>query len=369
MVLGISLALSATAAALIEREIITDPLEFFQFSFGEHTNTGFSMRGLDGSALKFQGTASFDPESRLDPENESVQDGFVLLDGTLALNVAAISEDGTRTRARTTYLLDVNRRSLQRDSIARKLFNRGLVRDLDRARTRARHMGVRDARVMRLVEREGSQRWIRAVRARRSPGRIVHRGRQAPTGILGQFGFDESESRSPYVWAVIDRSTSRYAVGLTVDRDNDGVPNSLDNCVGMINANQSNFDGDAAGDACDLDDDNDEVFDTADNCPLAANTDQQDLDKDGAGDACDSDDDNDNVPDGKDKCIATAIGSVVDATGCSIADSCPCEGGWRRGAFMKCTAQTSGFFDKAGLIAPGQKDAIITAAAKSSCGF
>ncbi|MEK9878137.1 MAG: thrombospondin type 3 repeat-containing protein, partial [Betaproteobacteria bacterium] len=46
--------------------------------------------------------------------------------------------------------------------------------------------------------------------------------------------------------------------------------------------------------------DNDGVADVFDNCPLVSNADQTDSDGDGAGDACDSDGDNDNAEDGVD---------------------------------------------------------------------
>jgi len=42
-----------------------------------------------------------------------------------------------------------------------------------------------------------------------------------------------------------------------VDRDNDGVVDTKDNCPGVFNPLQANNDGDLEGDACDLDDDND----------------------------------------------------------------------------------------------------------------
>jgi hypothetical protein len=49
----------------------------------------------------------------------------------------------------------------------------------------------------------------------------------------------------------------------------------------------------------------------------------------GLGDACDPDIDGDGVIDSADACVPTAPGVVVDGDGCSIADLCPCEGGWR----------------------------------------
>jgi Tol biopolymer transport system component len=84
------------------------------------------------------------------------------------------------------------------------------------------------------------------------------------------------------------------------DTDGDGVPDDTDNCPGVSNPDQADFDGDSLGDACDSDDDNDGVVDTSDNCPLVANSNQANNDGDALGDACDPDDDNDGDPDSTD---------------------------------------------------------------------
>ncbi|HSA59373.1 MAG TPA: choice-of-anchor Q domain-containing protein [bacterium] len=80
------------------------------------------------------------------------------------------------------------------------------------------------------------------------------------------------------------------AFELEPDADGDGIPNTLDNCPDVSNADQTDTDGDGAGDACDTDDDGDGVADGVDNCPLVANADQADEDGDGIGAACDTDD-------------------------------------------------------------------------------
>ncbi len=84
------------------------------------------------------------------------------------------------------------------------------------------------------------------------------------------------------------------------DDDNDGIPDTSDNCALIANSDQANADTDALGNACDPDDDNDTVVDAADNCPLVSNKPQTDTDTDGDGDACDADDDNDGSPDALD---------------------------------------------------------------------
>ena len=73
-----------------------------------------------------------------------------------------------------------------------------------------------------------------------------------------------------------------------VDTDNDGVPDTTDNCIGTENADQANVDGDQYGDVCDPDIDNDTVLNAADNCPYVSNVGQEDDDDDGVGDACDT---------------------------------------------------------------------------------
>jgi YVTN family beta-propeller protein len=188
-----------------------------------------------------------------------------------------------------------------------------------------------------------------------------------------------------------------------VDQDDDGVLDVSDNCPTTPNADQADSDADGLGDACDLDDDNDGVLDTADNCPFDANADQADLDGDGIGDACDADidgdgvangDDNcslvanpgqdnadgdldgDGVPNGGDVCGFTPAGVPVDpATGCSIAQLCPCAGPrgttqpWKNhGQYVSCVTKTAQSFAQAGLITAAEKSAITSAAAQSSCG-
>lgn len=65
-----------------------------------------------------------------------------------------------------------------------------------------------------------------------------------------------------------------YSTYAPLDTDNDGVPDSRDNCRLVWNADQRDSDGDGIGNVCD-------------NCPYVANPDQLDLDGDRIGDACD----------------------------------------------------------------------------------
>ncbi len=71
------------------------------------------------------------------------------------------------------------------------------------------------------------------------------------------------------------------------DTDFDGISDLLDNCPVTWNADQTDTDGDGAGDAC-IDADSDRVPDVTDNCVLVANRDQTDQDADGLGDVCDN---------------------------------------------------------------------------------
>lgn len=151
------------------------------------------------------------------------------------------------------------------------------------------------------------------------------------------------------------------------DADADGYCGDVDNCPFEPN-NQADSDGDGSGDACDTDDDADAIEDLADNCPYHHNPTQTDTDLDGDGDACDLDDDADGIGDGEDAC-ETAPGQIVDATGCSIADLCPCDAPWKNhGAYVACVAHATTDFQRAELIDEAQRGATVSEAAESSCG-
>jgi hypothetical protein len=105
------------------------------------------------------------------------------------------------------------------------------------------------------------------------------------------------------------------------DDDNDGVTDENDceptnsaifpgqvekcngvdeNCDGVADENWPDTDEDGLADCIDDDDDNDGVPDLLDNCPQVKNADQFNSDNDLIGNACDSDDDNDGSPDNED---------------------------------------------------------------------
>jgi len=66
------------------------------------------------------------------------------------------------------------------------------------------------------------------------------------------------ETSDPAVWAELLRQFRR---SITSDSDGDRVLDAVDNCPGVANPDQADFDNDGLGDACDLDDDNDGIPD------------------------------------------------------------------------------------------------------------
>ncbi|MGY5147176.1 MAG: thrombospondin type 3 repeat-containing protein [Candidatus Nitrosopumilus sp. bin_7KS] len=82
----------------------------------------------------------------------------------------------------------------------------------------------------------------------------------------------------------------------SIDEDNDGVVNNVDNCEKISNNDQLDFDNDAIGDSCDPDDDNDGILDIIDFFDTDFE-DWADFDFDGIGSIKDTDDDNDGILD------------------------------------------------------------------------
>jgi hypothetical protein len=84
------------------------------------------------------------------------------------------------------------------------------------------------------------------------------------------------QDSTPLDTAMIDATPidARLIDGPPGDRDGDGVPDSLDNCPDVANANQDNEDGDKFGDACDP-------------CPIDGNDDPTNPDGDDVADPCD----------------------------------------------------------------------------------
>jgi imidazolonepropionase-like amidohydrolase len=118
------------------------------------------------------------------------------------------------------------------------------------------------------------------------------------------------DAMEPLPSPIVDGS-NRYSGMITADdMDGDGIPDADDNCASIFNpirpldeGAQADFDMDGVGDACDPcpldadttdcspvdpdDRDNDGVTDTVDNCPGIPNADQSNVDGDDTGDVCD----------------------------------------------------------------------------------
>jgi len=78
------------------------------------------------------------------------------------------------------------------------------------------------------------------------------------------------DTNPPDTWVPPDTAqpdTTQPDVNPDADSDGDGVPDYKDNCLGVPNADQKDFDHDLSGDACDPDDDGDWVPDTGDEAP------------------------------------------------------------------------------------------------------
>jgi hypothetical protein len=82
-----------------------------------------------------------------------------------------------------------------------------------------------------------------------------------------------------------------------------------------------------------------------------------------------ADSDGDGVPDERDQCPNTALGAVVDANGCSIAQLCPCDGNWRsHGEYLRGMIRVTARFQRERLITALERRAILRETVRSDCG-
>lgn len=128
--------------------------------------------------------------------------------------------------------------------------------------------------------------------------------------------------------------------GDCADSDEDGVCDTIDNCVDTYNPNQDDSDGDLVGDSCDIcpldaqdDIDGDGLCADVDNCPEINNPLQEDPDGDGYGTVCDNcpndfnanqiDTDEDGIGDSCDVCPNDFYDDYDGDGICGDLDNCP----------------------------------------------
>ena len=114
----------------------------------------------------------------------------------------------------------------------------------------------------------------------------------------------------------------RCILSTTNDADFDQVPDNIDNCTAIANADQADYDLDGVGNECD-------------NCDFIINPDQADTDNDGVGNACDNcltvinatqtDQDSDGVGNACDNCPINVNPDQLDTDGDGLGDACDCQ--------------------------------------------
>lgn len=109
------------------------------------------------------------------------------------------------------------------------------------------------------------------------------------------------------------------------------------------------------------DGDGDGSLDAVDSCPRTASPDQADSDVDGIGNACDA-------------CPDTPLDSPVLASGCNLAQACPCEGPsldkeWPdQRTYVQCVARTLKTMRQSGLLGKSEIRIRLQDAVRSGCG-
>lgn len=107
------------------------------------------------------------------------------------------------------------------------------------------------------------------------------RSAKAPVGEAGNLASARDALVIPT--AISSQNNPNYIIA---DVDNDGAPDTRDNCVSVSNSDQQDINNNGRGDVCD-DFDQDGLINSKDNCSDNPNRDQRDTDSDGIGDVCD----------------------------------------------------------------------------------
>lgn len=139
---------------------------------------------------------------------------------------------------------------------------------------------------LRLNQDNTSKSSVRAIRYLAQPShsyRIYFDPDRLSIAPVGEAGNLASANDVLVVSAVASKNNPNYIIA---DVDGDGVPDILDNCVSVSNADQLDVNNNGRGDVCD-DFDQDGIVNFTDNCLNNPNRDQKDTDSDGIGDVCD----------------------------------------------------------------------------------